>query len=617
VLEPNADEFDCSFFVDMIDRLSAAGIATVFCTPTATPPIWISHEYPERMVIDDRGTMHHGARQHVCLNNPQFRERAWIIAEQLASVLGHKDGVIAWQIDNEIKAHVADCVCESCKIAWHRWLADRYVSIEALNSAWCSDIWSQRYRNFDEVVQPLVAPTMHHPSLIAAYRQFTHDTAAEFVDEQANVIRQYSDLPITTNSARHHHVDNHRLFSNLDFASFDMYVPNSEIGRLMVEYDYWRNVKPGNPFWVMETSPGTNGCSHGGFHKIHPEGFIAAEGIAAYALGATSFAFWHWRQHRAGCEAPHGSILSAWGKPAVGYAGVERLARDRAKLEHILDGSAPQAAELAIVYSDDARTRQYAEPLSDPPYAELIQAWYRAAIAVGVHRDLIDLQADLAGYKVLLTSYLPYVPEEFLERALAWVASGGVWIAGPRTGDRTVDQALHTDCALGRLEQAAHVETVFAYPLDGSDTLGEFEGYVAPLTGWANLFEPGAAQSIGAVVQGRTPGLSFATETKIGDGKLVLLGARPDGEAGKQMIARIIAHYSTEAGVGLTVDVTAGTIVAPRVRPDGSTFWVVVNMNGVGGTVDLPTGGTDLQSGAKIPAGLLSIGEYEWHAIGF
>ena len=36
-----------------------------------TPPIWMTHGHPERMYVDADGTvMSHGARQHICTNNP-------------------------------------------------------------------------------------------------------------------------------------------------------------------------------------------------------------------------------------------------------------------------------------------------------------------------------------------------------------------------------------------------------------------------------------------------------------------------------------------------------------------------------------------------------------------
>ncbi|MNR51232.1 Beta-galactosidase YesZ [compost metagenome] len=95
-----------------------------------------------------------------------------------------------------------------------------------------------------------------------------------------------------------------------------------------------------------------------------------------------------------------------------------------------------------------------------------------------------------------------------------------------------------------------------------------------------------------------------------------MLGSMPTGEAGEQLLNKLITHYADEAGVTLRTDVTAGTIVAPR-RGDGCDVWVVVNMDGAGGSVTLPQGGIDPISGASYPEGLLTVGRYEHKVIQF
>src|SRR5699024_4544802 len=112
-------------------------IETVFCTPTPTPPIWISHGHPERMHVDENNdTMVHGSRQHICTNNVFVRQRSRIIVEAIAKEIGKLPGLIGWQTDNEFKCHVSECMCSSCKEQWHEWLRQRYKNIEELNRAW-------------------------------------------------------------------------------------------------------------------------------------------------------------------------------------------------------------------------------------------------------------------------------------------------------------------------------------------------------------------------------------------------------------------------------------------------------------------------------------------------
>lgn len=132
-LEPSEGEFSFDFFLGVMDELHAAGIATMFCTPTAAPPVWFAHGHPERMHRDEHfRRWGHGARQHACTNHPYLHERARLVCEALARNLGGHPGLVAWQIDNEFKSHQDLCTCDICQGLWHDWLEARYGgSIEA------------------------------------------------------------------------------------------------------------------------------------------------------------------------------------------------------------------------------------------------------------------------------------------------------------------------------------------------------------------------------------------------------------------------------------------------------------------------------------------------------
>ena len=64
-LEPDGARgrrFDFDWLHMAVDKLAAAGIATVMCTPTCTPPAWLRERYPEMLFVDPNGkaTTHGG-----------------------------------------------------------------------------------------------------------------------------------------------------------------------------------------------------------------------------------------------------------------------------------------------------------------------------------------------------------------------------------------------------------------------------------------------------------------------------------------------------------------------------------------------------------------------------
>lgn len=616
-MEPVEDQIDLGLFVHVIEKLYANGIETVMCTPSATPPVWLSHEHPERMFVDERGTvMGHGSRQHACTNNAYFQKRAFLIAERIAQAVGGLPGVIGWQIDNEFKAHVSECMCAACRTLWHCWLKERYGTIDRLNDAWGTQIWSELYGSFEQVPQPGPAPFLHNASLKTMYQLFAMEAIARFSDGQAAMIRQYSSAPITHNSSIAFHVDNERLFLSLDFASFDTYASQQNFAAYLINCDLWRNFKKDRPFWIMETSPSYSG-SLASSAVPHPSGYLKAEAAAAYALGAEAFCYWLWRQQHAGCEQPHGSVISAWGKPTIGFGQVIEVEQTRKELEPILLATKPAQAQVALTYSDRAKAFLRTEPLRHPSHRSLVTDYYTRLLAMGLHRDLIPEGASLNGYKLLLTPFLPYLSPKYKQQALHFVEQGGIWLVGPFTGGRTEEHTVHTDAALSDLEQLAGVEAVFAYPIDGTAAIGEAFGLSAPLSMWSTVFQAleGTA-AIGSISEGLTPGAAFLTERKRGLGKIVMLGSMPAGDSGDELLRRVIDHYAVESGVTLRTDVTPGTIVAPRYGKD-CTVWVIVNMNGSGGKVTLPQSGTDLLRGHSIAAGPLSIERFEHRVIRF
>lgn len=615
-MEPEEDKFDLNFFINIINKLYKNGIETVMCTPTPTPPIWFTDGHPERMYVDHDGrVMGHGSRQHACTNHPYFRERAVLIAENIAKAVGGLPGVIGWQIDNEFKCHISECMCGTCKELWHQWLADRYGTIENLNEAWGTQIWSEYYHSFEQVPQPGPVPFLHNSSLSTMYQLFSMEKIAEFCDEQAAIIRKYSSAPITHNSSTFFSVNNERLFKNLDFASFDTYATIDNFPAYLFNSDLWRNLKKGSDFWVMETSP-SYAASLESYANPHPDGYLKAEALAAYALGAEAFCYWLWRQQKAGCEQPHSSVISAWGKPTVGYANVLEVEQIRKEIEPIILSTRPSQAEVAITYSDRAKAFLKTESHRQLDYRSVVIDSYERILSLGIHRDVIPEGYSLEGYKILLTPFIPYLSPVYIARAKEFVENGGIWIAGPLSGGRTEEHTVHTDRALGELEKVSEAEVLFTYPMDGTGTIGRAFDVSAPLGMWGSVFEFDQEKTVGIIEEGLSNGKSFIIEQRHGSGKIVMLGSMPLEADGDLMLKKLIDYYSQEANVLLRTDVTKGTIVAPR-KGDGYSVWFIINMDGQGGNVTIPNEGIDLQTNTQVNPGKLELGKFEYRMIRF
>ena len=103
----------------------------------------------------------------------------------------------------------------------------------------------------------------HNPSLDMEFYRFSSDSWVRFEKSQADIIRKYSDRPITHNFMGHFSdIDYYKLAEPLDFVSWDNYVDNQwnheTYENSAMAHEIMRGAKNKN-FWVMEEQAGPAG----------------------------------------------------------------------------------------------------------------------------------------------------------------------------------------------------------------------------------------------------------------------------------------------------------------------------------------------------------------------
>lgn len=625
-IEPTEGEVSLGYFQRVLDRLHAAGIVVVWCTPTPTPPVWLTHGHPDRCFVDGEGrVMSHGARQHVSYAHPVVAAACRRIVGQVAEALGDHPAIVAWQIDNEFGCHVAEDFNPHAVAGWPVWLEERYAGdIERLNTAWGTAVWSEHYQRFDQVPVPVRTPFLHNASLETAWRLYSRERLTRFLTAQMETLRRFTNKPITHNFGLGFATDLEGMCRPLDFASVDDYPSQEDWSRWVLDQDLFRGAKPGRAHWLMETSVAHNGWV-GAHETVHPRGFLEAEAVAAFALGAQTLCYWLWRQQRAGCELAHSAVMSAWFKPGIGHAEVQAVSAARECLEPVLADTQPESAEVALTWSDRGRVMLEVEPLGanrqrhEVDYLSLLVAWHRRLCATGVHRDVRFEGAALTGLKLLFTPAMACVDDAFMTRVEAWVRAGGTWVVGPLTGTRTPEHTVPTDAGMGtRLETLAGVETVYAWPLTGSATKGRvFDESRVALAGWCHgLRARDELTEVKAtlVTDSAGDGLAWWTERPVGRGRVVVLSAEPTGNDAEVWWERFVAHQLAQAGVQPAVPVSTGTIVVPRTSTKGRRLLIAINLDGRGGRIELQHPAVDALTNADLAVGEWEIPRYGWRA---
>lgn len=590
-LEPEDGRFDTEWLGRAMDCAHQHGIGVILCTPTAGPPAWLMHAHPEIGWVERTGYRHGiGGRQSADYCHPLFQHYSRRITETMARDLGRHPALIAWQTDNEFGGHQKVSLSAAALAGWHRWLERRYGTIGRLNADWGTHIWSNHYHAFDEVPGPHPLPTYcHHFSLHAEYRRYMLDAVLEFQRQQVAIIRAHSAAPITHNSEDS--VDEWDLTRDLDLAAHDCYTSMMPVESVVYRMDCFRALKPGRRFWVMETGPDGE-LADGPF----PAGWLANVTTLSYASGAEGVSFWPWRSNRSGAEsANHDGLLHPCGVRTSAWEPAVRASAVRRRLAGILCDFSPAPARIAFVRSERNGHANYIERIAglEPnfDYRGRVESHHRELLAIGAWRDVIYDQAEVAGYGVVISPYLPYTTPEFLARMRKHLAAGGVWVVGPYSGYLTGCNTSPMNGLLGDLGAMLGLD-VRAWTTAKQQAIALPDGTTTQAQMRAHAFAPAAGDEVlGTYAGDRIGGLAWGLRRRVGGGTVYVLGSEIAADARRQLYRGILERE----GVPLH-PLPSQVLRFPQVDGQGRCAWVLVNAGRQPCRVPLPATGRDLLS---------------------
>src|SRR2546425_12008850 len=139
--------------------LAARASKQIFGTPTAAPPKWLTHKYPEVLhVFETARPANDQSRRHCCYNSTVYRRFSNQIVEALARHYRGNTNISGWQIDNEFNNENRECFSESCRAGFRAWLRKKYGTLDALNERWGTVVWSQIYSDWTQIDLPFRTP---------------------------------------------------------------------------------------------------------------------------------------------------------------------------------------------------------------------------------------------------------------------------------------------------------------------------------------------------------------------------------------------------------------------------------------------------------------------------
>jgi beta-galactosidase len=456
--EPAEGKYDFSWLDQAVKLCADQGLKVVLCTPTPTPPVWLSERHPEILMVDAQGRrMLHGTRQQATWSSDVYRSYVAKIVEQLGKRYGNNPAVWGWQLDNELSHYGKEPdYSDASQGKFRVWLKAKYGTIAALNEAWGNSFWSQMYQNFDQIRLPNQeeeVAQMNPHALLDSQRWFA-DEAADYLRFQAGILRQYTGHRqwITTNFMHMFPaVDPGRSAKDFEIITWTHYPAHGNLNEgplgfrlgsasaMSYFHDYTRTLN-GNE-GLMELQPGQVNWG-----EVNPQPYPGAIHLwimRAFAAGAKVVCTYRYREPLSGAEMYHYGLAGTDGVTPT--TGGEQYAQAAHEMDLLRQNYRPEAAlpaayaarRTAILYSLESRwdVDNHKQNVRWDTMSHALK-YYRALKELGCPTDVITEDKDFGAYPFLVVPADQLVDAALVGRWKAYAENGGHLILTCRTGQK-------------------------------------------------------------------------------------------------------------------------------------------------------------------------------------
>jgi beta-galactosidase len=606
LLEPEEGRYDFGWLDAHLDRLHANGVAVDLATPTASPPPWFTLAHPDAMPVTDTGVrLTHGSRDTYCLAAPAYRQAALRVATALAERYGEHPAVAMWHVHNE---YATVCWCDHAAAAFRAWLRSRHGTLDAVNDAWGTAFWSQRYGSWEEILPPRATQWHRNPGLVLDYRRFWSDEALAAYCEQRDAIRARTapGRPVTTNLMLpgYQVLDLWSFGREVDVVGIDHYpcAPGVDAAAdTAFGADRARSFGGGKPWLLVEQ--GANTVYSTGRTLPKEPGDVLRHSLAHIARGSDGALFFQWRQSQAGAELWHSAMVPHAGPDSRIFREVADAGAVVARLGEVA-GSVVRA-QAAVLHDSDCWWALDGQglPSSSLDYHGELRRAHRVLWDAGITADFAHpADPGLSRYRLLIAPALPLLSDAAAESLRAWVHAGGTLLVQHFAG--VVDERHHArlgGCPAGPLREALGVRVEEYRPLAADAALRLSDGTTA--TAWSELLRLTApAEAVATYTEGMLAGLPALTRHRYGSGTAWYASTRLDDAGYGALAARLLAG----AGVHPEVPLPRGVEAVRRHSASGPASWLFL-LNHTPAAVTVQAEGHDLLSGRPLPAAGLSL----------
>ncbi len=609
LLEPREGEYDFEWLDHLMDLLTDAGISIDLGTPTAAPPAWFWKKYPHtRPVTRDGVTLGNGSRGMASPSSPEYLRAATNITEQLAHRYGSHPGVVLWHVHNEYGAPVSDSYDEASVLAFRDWLQARYVTLDALNEAWGTLFWGQKYGEWDEIDAPRVSASVSNQAQRLDFSRFTSNALLQCFIAERDVIRKYAPgVPVTTNFMATNCLspDYWAWSREVDLVANDHYLVAERTDNhilLSMDADLTRSLAGNRPWMLMEHSTGA--VNWQGRNIAKRPGELARNSLSHVARGADAVMFFQFRASRFGAEKFHSAMLPHAGTGTRIWKEVLELGDSLGKLSDV-KGSTVHA-RVAILWDVESFWAQDLEwrPSGELNHRERIEAYYSVLWNQGISVDFAHPEADLSGYSLVLAPALYLVGDKAAANLRGYVDGGGHLLVSYFSGIVDANDTVPAGASPGALREVLGLEIHEFLPLRAGETVGLSGGGTG--AAWSEEIHAGTATVLENYTSGPAASLPAITRNAYGRGTAWYVSTKLDGDD----LTAVVLDTVRTAGLEPAAVPAEGLEVVIRSTETGSFTFL---LNHADADAEYPAAGLELLTGEtvtgaiRIPAGAVRV----------
>jgi len=430
------------------------------------------------------------------------------------------------------------------------------------------------------------------------YRRFVSWSTVDFQNMQAAIIKEHAPHQFTSHNSLglYPSINLFDQAKELDVMAWDAYPSVDEDYLNMAKcHDLIRATKQDN-FWMLEQKNGY--FNYSDYNLAITPGLVRAWGLFDISRGANGVVYYRYRSNRWGQEQNPNGILRHDGSKRRAYFEIQQMNKELAPISEKL-GKTNVQTEVALIHSyDEIWSAMAKKQYSNFDCHKLEDDFYKVLIAKGITPDLIDPEADLSRYKVVIAPNLILLSHKTADNLKRFVAGGGAVVFHVRCGQKDTANVMVDIPWPGIVRDLTGITVdefeVFPPPADHVYNKIFFNGKEYPVRWWADVLSLNTAQAAAVYTERFYKGTTAITENTVGKGKAVYFGAAGCHELMSDYLDKLFKEFGVPV-----IKVPDRVYITTRYSPEVS-YTFILNMGTEPQEFNPGIEGTDILTGKKI-----------------